>query len=509
MIKPIPTDLPDDTEACHALIGELLRDIAQYRQRIDYLTRRLFGKKSEKFDPKDLDFFGRPDLLSPNCEPSEETVDEEEPRPEDEPKVTPSPKRKNRGRKPLPKDLPRERREYDVPESEKICPHCEKEKTRIGEDVTEQLEYVPASVFVIEHVRPKYACLGCEGEVVQAEKPAQPIEKGLAGPGLLAHVITSKYCDHLPLYRQEKIFARHGVDLSRSTLCDWMMDSAALIEPVVRGMQREVLKSAVINTDDTPVPVQAKGKTHRAYFWVYIGDADHPYTFYDFTWTRSREGPAAILKDYECYLQADAFSGYDHLYAQGKIVEVGCWAHARRKFFEAKESDPVRAHTALARIAEMYKVEAEARELDATERLAMRRERTRPLLESFSKWMEENQHQVLPKSPLGKAIGYARNQWAALTRFTTDGDLSIDNNVAERAIRPVCLGRKNWLFAGSERGGHAAAVLFSLIESAKRHGLDPFCYLRDLLALIPVISHKRLHLLFPDNWKSINPETLI
>ena len=472
MAASIPADLPDDTEVCHALIRELVRDIRQYQQRIDDLTRRLFGRRSEKLDPKDLDFFGHPEWLPDGApEAVADAPDDEAPEETDESeaKMRPAPKRRNRGRKPLPKDLPRDRREYGVPEAEKTCPDCGAEKQRIGEDVTEQLDYVPASLVVVEHVRLKYACKHCQGHVTQAEKPPQPIEKGLAGPGLLAHVITSKYCDHLPLHRQESILARHGVELSRSTLCDWMMDTAALLEPVVRGMQREMLKSAVLHTDDTPVPVQAKGRTHRAYLWVYLGNADHPYTIYDFTWNRSRAGPAAILENYEGYLQADAFSGYNPLYVTGRIVELGCWAHARRKFYEAKESDPVRAHDALRRIGEMYRVEADARDLDAAGRLALRRQRTRPLLESFAQWLEKPGGQVLPKSPLGKAIAYAENHWAALERFTTDGHFSIDNNAAERALRPVCVGRKNWLFAGSERGGHAAAILYSLIESAKRH----------------------------------------
>ena len=497
---PIPADLPQSTGECHALIRQrdaliaaMARDIEQYRRRIDWFTRRLFGRKSEKIDAATLDLFGA----------GEDTAAEEEEKiPEPETKMRPAP-RSGHGRKPLPRDLPRERREYDLSEAQKVCPECGETRQRIGEDVTEQLEYVPASLFVIEHVQFKYACKHCQGGVAQAEKPAQPIEKGLPGPGLLAHVVTSKYCDHLPLNRQESILARHGVELSRSTLCDWTMDAATLLEPVVRAMQRNMLQSAAINTDDTPVPVQDKVKTHRAHLWVYIGDADHPYNIYDFTWTRGREGPEKFLEHYEGYLQADAYSGYDSLYAKGRIVEVACWAHARRYFFEAKGADPVRAHAALLRIGEMYRVEHEARDLDANARRALRRERTAPLLEAFARWLEENRERVLPKSPIGQAISYARNHWVALCRFVQDGDLAIDNNAAERALRPICVGRNNWLFAGSLRGGHAGAILYSLIASAKRHGLDPFAYLRDLLALIPTFPHKSIGLLFPDKWKAM------
>jgi transposase len=497
---PVPAELPQSTQECHALIRAMASDIAKYRQRIDWLTRRLFGKRSEKFDPATLQFFGEPFDGMPE---SAEEASGEKKTPEPETKMKPVAARKSHGRKPLPQDLPRERREYDVSEAEKICPCCGEAKQRICEDVTEQLEYVPASIYVIQHVRPKYACKACQGHVSQAEKPAQAIEKGLPGPGLIAHVITGKYCDHLPLHRQESILARHGVDLSRSTLCDWMMDSATLLEPLVRAMQKQTLQSAVINTDDTPVPVQSKHNTHRAHLWVYVGDRDHPYTIFDFTWTRDREGPKKFLEHYEGYLQADAFPGYDNLYEKKPIVEVGCWAHARRYFFEAKETDPVRAHDALARIRKMYEVEADARELDDDERRTMRRERTVPILEAFGKWLQENRPQVLPKSPMGQAIAYAQNHWIALGRFTSDGLLAIDNNAAERALRPVCLGRRNWLFAGSERGGHAAAILYSLVQSAKRHGLDPFAYLRDVLEILPALSHKQIALLFPDKWKAL------
>ena len=308
---------------------------------------------------------------------------------------------------------------------------------------------------------------------------------------------------HLPLHRQEQIFARHGVDLSRKTLCDWVLQSAWLLEPVVNAMKREVMQSYCINTDDTPVPVQDTGKTHRAYLWVYIGDRDHPYTIYDFTWTRCRDGPETFLKKYEGYLQADAFSGYDRLYAGGKIIEVGCWAHARRKFFEAKTTAPVPAHQALLRVKALYDIEREAKESSANERLALRQEKAVPLLADFAAWLHELQPHALPKSPLSQAIHYTLENWTALTRYTQEGRLRIDNNAAERALRRIVVGRNNWLFAGSERGGHAAATLYSLIASAKQNGLDPFAYPRDLLARIPTHTHRQINQLFPDRWKTL------
>ena len=421
---PVEDKLPDNVEQCHTLIRELARDIGQYQSRIDYLTRRLFGRSSERIDPAELTFFGEKDLLGAPVE--------QEPPPQPSEATEPAPARPSRrnGRRPLPKDLPRKRVEHDVSAEEKICAECGCDKKRIGEETSEQLEYIPASLYVIEHVRPKYACPQCQGHVVVGEKPAQPIEKGLAGPGLLAHVITSKYCDHLPLHRQEAIFARHGVEMSRKTLCDWVMQSAEVLEPVVKATKREVLKSFVVHSDDTPIPVQEKGKTHRAYLWVYIGDAQHPYTIYDFTWTRSRDGPLKFLAGYEGYLQADAFSGYEPLYVDGTIIEVGCWAHARRKFFDAKMTAPVLAHQALLRIKALYDVEREAKEFDAAERLALRREKAVPYLEAFATWLHKLQPHMLPKSPIGQAIEYTLGNWAALIRYTENGRLAMDNTVA-------------------------------------------------------------------------------
>lgn len=281
------------------------------------------------------------------------------------------------------------------------------------------------------------------------------------------------------------------------------MQSVEVLEPVVGAMKREVLKSHVIQTDDTPVRVQDKGKTHRAYLWVYIGDGEHPHTIYDFTWTRSRDGPEQFLEGYKGYLQADAFSGYEGLYSDGKIVEVGCWAHARRKFFDAKATAPVPANEALLRIQSLYNVERRAKDMDVTERLALRREQSVPRLERLEAWLRDVQPRVLPKSPIGQAIAYTLGNWTALVRYTQDGRLEIDNNSAERALRSVVVGRKNYLFTGSERGGHAAATLYSLIASTKRHGLDPFAYLRDLLARIPTHPHRRIDQLLPDRWKTL------
>jgi len=496
-----PPQLPEDLQQCHQLIGELLSQIRQLQVRNDWLARKLFGRSSERLGVQELEFFGQECTVAEPTAPAQEAA----------PPLAPRNGRVHTGggRKSLPAELPRQRVEYDVTESEKICPECGGEKKRIGEETSEQLEYVPASYFVIEHACLKYACPRCQGHVSQGTKPAQPIEKAIAGPGLLAHVITSKYCDHLPLHRQEGILARQGLDLTRSTLCEWVMASADALAPVVRAMKTQILRSAAVNTDDTPLPVQDESKTHQAHLWVYVGDAAHPYTLYDFTWTRARDGPEKFLGDYEGYLQADAWGGYDGLFGSGKIIEVGCWAHARRYFFEAKETDPALANQALLRIGELYAVEREAAEgkLDAPARQALRQAKAAPLVESLGQWLAVITPTLLPKSPIGKAVAYAQSNWRALTRYLEDGRLAIDNNAAENALRPVVVGRKNWLFTGSRRGGRAAAILFSLIQSAKRAGLDPFAYLRDLLRAVPTHPQSCIHELFPDQWKKSSAES--
>jgi transposase len=287
----------------------------------------------------------------------------------------PDPTKKNgHGRKPLPKSLERQRKVHDVTPEQLPCSDCGAVRTRIAEEIREQLEFKPASLIVIEHVRPKYACKACQANVVIAERLPEPIERGLPSPGLLAHVIVSKYADHLPLYRQEGIFRRHGVVLSRQTMCDWMAVSAELLEPIVKAMHREILKSRVIQTADTTVPVldRSLGKTRTGRLWNHLGDRDHPSVVYDYTPDRSAEGPLRMLEGYEGYFQADAYSAYDALYAGKKIIEVGCWAHARRKFAEAKTSDAVRAHVAMAMIQRLYKVEKDAKDLNNATRVALR-----------------------------------------------------------------------------------------------------------------------------------------
>ena len=502
-----PSRLPDDVPLLREVIGQLLESLKQTQGRADRLEHRLgqllrarFGPRSEKLDVAQLTLFAA-ELM--DQDPTESTgheghVDESEPL------DRASPTRRGHGRQRLSQDLPRRRVEHELVGEALACPCCGGDRVWIGQEVSEQLEYVPASVYVLEHVRGKYACRRCEGEVVVADKPTQPIEKGLAGPGLLAATIVNKYSDHLPLYRQEKIFKRHGVKISRSTTCGWMRDCAALVKPLVDLMSRRVKQSKVIHTDDTPVPVQDpnRDKTRTGRFWVYVGDTAHPYTVYDYTPTRSRDGPLRWLDDFRGYLQADAYSGYDVLYRGGGVVEVGCWAHCRRYFFDARLSDPARSHTAMAWIRRLYEVERQAKALDATERAVLRQQQSVVLLDQLRRWLDDQHVEVLPKSPMGQAIGYALSNWRALTRYTQDGDLSIDNNVSERALRPVAIGRKNWLFAGSDAGGKTAAILMSLIRSCERHDVEPLAYLRDVLTRIADMTIPQLSQLLPDQWKT-------
>jgi transposase len=410
-------------------------------------------------------------------------------------------RKRTRGRQALPRHLKRERIVHDLPDEEKHCSTCQQDLRLIGEETSERYEYVPASVVVVEDARLKYAC-ACT--VRTAGKPAQPIEKSTAGASLLAQVIVAKCADHLPLHRQEKIFGRHGVDISRKTMGGWLAQCADLLNPLYRSLKEVLFQSKVIGTDDTSVKVlDVKlpfARTGR--LWPYYGDKDHPVIVYDYTATRERAGPEKFLGGYRGYLQADAYGGYDAFFkdpARG-LIEVGCWAHARRYYHKALDSDQARMGPALLLIAQLYRVEKQARSLAAGDRLPLRQVKSRPILEKLRGYLLEIEAEVLPKSPEGRAVRYTLKNWTALTRFCEDGDLEIDNNATERAIRSVAVGRGNWMFFGSDHGGATAAVLRSFVSSCQRVGVDPFTWLKDVLSRIASHPISRVAELLPHNW---------
>lgn len=490
-------------EAAQQLKAERERHAAEMKAAIAAVLRRFYGPKNERFDPRQLLLFGQHVEQLPLDETS---IAEEAGEPLVSRRIA---KRHKHGRNPLPDHLPRIEIEHDLTDAEKKCPCCGQVRCRIGQEVSEQLEYLPASFKVLKHIRHKYGCGKCDAEgynpnIQVAPKPAQPIEKGLPGPGLLAYVITSKLGDHLPLYRLEQIFARQDVFIARSTMCAWLAAAGELVRPLIELIIQRVRLSRVIHTDDTRVPVQApgEGKCRSGRIWTYIGDAGHPYIIYDYTPDRTRAGPANWLRDYQGFLQADAYGGYDGIYHAGAI-EVACWAHARRKFFEAKETDGKRAAQMLSFVRELYAVEDEAKSLADDERRALRQARSVPILGEIKTWLDREREVVLPRSPMGEAFTYVTNQWAALNTYTREGFLAIDNNTAERALKRVAIGRKNWLFAGTDYAGGTAARLWSLIASAERHSLDPQRYLTGILARLPGMSPSDLPNLLPDAWQRV------
>lgn len=476
----------------------------KHQAEVAAILRRFYGPRNERFDPTQLLLFGQRVDQTPLDEASVTQEAGEE-------LTTRSPRNRHKhGRGKLPEHLPRIRIEHDLPAEAKPCPCCGGQRHKIGEEVSEQLEYIPASFKVLQHVRFKYACRHCEAHGTStpidiAEKPAQhrgPIEKSQCGPGLLAYIITSKLGDHLPLYRLEHIFARSGVDIARSTMCAWLDAAAQLVAPLVERMTQRVRRSKVIHTDETRVPIQApgEGKCRSGRIWTYIGDPRHPYIVYDYTPDRTRAGPSKWLATYKGHLQADAYGGYDGVYCKGDVIEVACWAHARRKFFDAKETDGRRAAEMLGMVRELYAVEDAAKALSDDERRTLRQQQATPILARIRTWLDAELQLVLPRSPMAAAITYTLNQWDALNRYVEQGFLNIDNNAAERALKRVAIGRKNWLFAGNDHFGSVAATLYSLIASAQRHGLDPQRYLTSVLVRIAAMPDNVSSLL-PDEWK--------
>ena len=474
-------------------------EIAHLKLLIAKLQRMQFGRKSEKLSQQI-------EQLELRLEELQAKPDENASQPQKQHPSTFSPASPAKpARRALPDHLPRQTQRHDPKES--ACPDCGGELRTLGEDISEMLEYVPASFLVVRHVRPKLSCTKCD-RIVQAAAPSRPIERGVAGPGLLAHVLVSKYTDHLPLYRQSEIYERQGVELERSTLADWVGGTSELLEPLVESLRRYVMAVGKLHADDTPVPVLApgNGKTKTGRLWTYVrddrpaGDERAPAVWFAYSPDRKGEHPEQHLGEFRGTLQADAYAGFNRLYENGRIQEAACWAHVRRKFFDLQQAHASAvASAALDRIAALYGIEQEIRGQPAEQRRAIRNTRARPLLESLRQWFEATLPKLSRKSDTTAAIRYALSRWDALVRYADDGHIEIDNNAAERALRAVALGRKNYLFAGSDTGGERAAAIYSLVGSAKLNGLDPEAYLREVLTRIADHPITRIEALLPWN----------
>jgi transposase len=497
------SSLPDD-----ALISK--KDVAaletKYQEKIHYLEERirllqneLFGRKSEKRHPE-------PDQQLPMF------ADEPEPAPEpnrDDTVIIAAHARKKRGRKPLPEHLPRVEVIHDLAEGEKIC-KCGAPLSYIGCDTCEKLDYVPAKVRVLLHIRYKYACKACQGveddgpTVKIAPAPVQLIPKSNATEGLLAQIVTSKFADALPLYRQEKIFARLGIDLVRATMANWMVKTAQFCSPLVELLRTEIRSGPLINMDESPLQVlkePGRANTSKSYMWVFCGgDPAHPTVLYQYHPTRKGETALKFLDEYQGYFQSDDFGGYDYLGKKPGIVHLGCWAHVRRKFFDVvkvrkkhrgKRKNPTTcADQALDYIGKLYLIEKLIRQekLNPEQVVQRRREQSKPILDQFKIWLDATEPLTPPQGLLGKAINYALKNWDKLIVYVNDALLRPDNNVAENALRPFVVGRKNWLFAGHPKGASASATFFTLIETAKANNLEPFAYLRCLFEQLPLVK---------------------
>ncbi|WP_439673237.1 IS66 family transposase (plasmid) [Cupriavidus necator] len=479
--------LRDTVATLQQTLSDRALEIESLKLWITKLQRMQFGRKSEKIDRQIEQLELRLEDLQ--ADEGATALETRKQRPNDAGKPT--------GRKPLPDHLPREDIVH-LPD-DVCCPQCGGALSDLGEDIAEQLEYVPGHWRVIRHRRPKKACACCDC-IVQAAAPSRPIDRGMPGPGLLAHVLVSKFCDHLPLYRQSAIYARDGVELSRSTLADWVGQASALLRPLVDAIRQYVMAASKIHADDTPVPVlqPGNGKTKTGRLWTYVrddrpaGSKDTPAVWFAYSPSRSGEYPQAHLKGFKGILQADAFAGYNAIYERGDVREAGCVAHARRKFHDLYQARRNEVNTeALRRIGELYAIEAEIRGKPPDERRRVRQERARPLLDAFEIWLRSTLSTVSHKSDTAKAINYALNQWVALTLYLDDGRVEIDNNAAERALRGVALGRKNFLHFGSDSGGERGAAIYTLVATAKLNGLDPEAYLRHVIARIaehPVLT---------------------
>ena len=532
-LKTSSSSLPEDPAALKALLQAALAERDQARQRAEEQAERAQqqGKRADDLYLQNLRlqlalerykkwYYGpRADRLKSSGELGqallafgEELAQKPAPREEaaaaNEPAAELRRVKRRKGRRALVNfdHLPVTTHVYALSAEERACPCCGAERKEIGAEESWQIEYLPGHFERLQHVRKKYACASCEAsaqgpQMQVAARADAPIERGLAGPGLLAYIVTSKFSDYLPLYRLEDIFARQGFEISRATQSVWCGDVADLVEPLYQRMAERVRASHVVATDDTVLPMLKVGKTHPARMWVYVGDAAHPYNVFDFTLRRSRDGPQEFLKNFTGVLLADAYGGYNGVVAGNGLTRAGCWSHARRKVIEAESTAPEIARPAVALLRALFAVEQQARELSVAERLLRRQAQSVPLLAELRGKLLGWKEQLLPKHPMAEAVNYILGHWTELKVFRSDGAVPIDNNVSEREMKRVVLNRKNSLFVGNPRGGRSAAILASLTSTCRRHDVDPQLYLTQLLMNLPSWPQRDLDAWLPDQWK--------
>ena len=525
-VSPEFVELPDDNASLKAVIRSLLLERDGEKRRADDLQVENLRLQLELERFRKWYYGPRADRLQSDNDLAQmllhfaEAMDRKPVNPDDVPRdAKPEEElrrvKRRQGRRNLAnfENLPVTTHVHELSAAERACPCCGVERKEIGADESWQVEYLPGHFERIHHVRKKYACPGCESNgdnprIEAAAKPDAAIDKGMAGPGLLAYIVTSKFSDYVPLYRMEDIFQRQGFEISRATQSVWCGDVADLVEPLYELMAERVRSSHVVATDDTIMPMLSKGKAANARMWVYVGDDAHPYNVFDFTLNRGRDGPKYFLKDYRQVLLADGYGGYNGVVIGNEIVRAGCWAHARRKIIEAEKVAPEIAREAVEMVRALYAVERQARDASVPERLRLRQEQSAPVLAHLREKLLEWKKQLLPRHPMAEAVNYVLGQWTELNVFCADGAVPIDNNISEREMKRVVLNRKNSLFVGNARGGRTAAVLASLTGTCRRHDVDPQLYLTQLLTNLPTTRMNELSAWLPDQWKLLQHATL-
>jgi transposase len=522
-VRPMPqadvSNLPEDSKSLKTMVSKLLAERDREKQRADHLHIQMLRLQVELerfkkfyYGPRADQLQSASDLLQLLLQFAQE-LEQKPIHPEDvvskaEPIDELRRVKRRRGRRHLANfdNLPVTTHIHELKAEERVCPGCGVERKEIGAEESWQVEYIPGRFERIHHVRKKYACAGCEAngenpQIKAAAKPETAIDKGMAGPGLLAYIVTSKFSEYLPLYRLEDIFERQGFEISRATQSVWCGDVADLVKPLYELMADRVRQSHVVATDDTVMPMLSTGQAKPARMWVYVGDEAHPYNVFDFTLNRGRDGPRYFLKDFKQVLLADAYGGYNGVVVGNEITRAGCWAHAKRKLIEAEKSAPEIAAEAVALVRALYAVEQQEKEISVNQRLQLRQQQSVPILDKlrdkFLAWKE----QLLPKHPMAEALSYALNQWTTLAVFCSDGAVPIDNNVSEREMKRIVLHRKNSLFVGNPRGGQTAAILASLTSTCRRHDIDPQLYFTQLLVNLSQAKMSDLPAWLPDQWK--------